>query len=54
MTAGALALDKDGLQGVSGLPAEPVLRRATTLLADLVKPSEKFDADDPEVADGWA
>ena len=42
------------MQGVSGLPAELVLRRATTLLADLIKPSGKFGADDPEVADGWA
>jgi hypothetical protein len=54
MTTGALALNTDGLQGVSGLPAEPVLRRATTLLADLIKPCGKFGADDPEEADGWA
>lgn len=65
MTA-ALALDTDGLQGMSDLPAEPVLRQAATFLTDLVKPGasdppEEFDADrvsgyfdDLEVADGWA
>jgi hypothetical protein len=55
MTA-TLALDTDGLQGISGLPAEPVLRQAATFLADLVKPGAsdppgEFDADR---VDGWA
>jgi len=65
MTA-ALTLDTDELQGISGLPAEPVLRQAATFLADLVKPGASdppgdFDADrvggyfdDLEEADGWA
>ncbi len=55
MTA-ALALDTDGLQKTSGIPAEPVLRQAATFLADLVKqgipcPPEALDTDE---ADGWA
>ena len=62
----ALALERDGLHGRSGLTAEPVLRQAATFLADLVKPGVsdppgKFDADrdvglfgDPEEADVWA
>lgn len=65
MTAG-LAVDTDGLQRISGLPTEPVLRQAVNLLADLVKPggSEtpgEFGADrvgvyfdELEEVDGWA
>jgi hypothetical protein len=65
MTA-TLALDTDGLQGISDLPAEPVLRQAATFLADLVKPGAsaspgEFDTDrvggyfdDLEEVDGWA
>jgi hypothetical protein len=64
--ASALALDTDGLQGISGLHVEPVLRQAATFLTDLVKPGAsdppgEFDADrvgsyfdDLEEVDGWA
>ena len=65
MTA-ALALDTDRLRRLSGLPAEPALRQAASLLTDLVKPGAsdppgEFDVDrvggyfdDLEGADGWA
>jgi hypothetical protein len=53
--AATLALDTDGLQGISGLHVEPVLRQAATFLTDLVKPGAsdppgEFDADRV----GWA
>ena len=62
----ALALDTDGLRGISGLPTEPALRQAATFLADLVKPGVpgppgEFDSykvggyfDDLEEANDWA
>ena len=65
MTA-AVTLNKERLQGTSGLPAEPALRWAATFLADLIKPGAsdppgEFDADrvggtfdDPEEANDWA
>ena len=65
MTA-ALALDRDRLGKLSGLPAEPALQQAANFLADLVKPDVPglpggFDADrvdgyldDLEEANDWA
>ena len=65
MTA-AVALDRDGLQKISGLATEPALRQAATFLADLMKqgvpgPPGDLDADkvggylgDLEEANGWA
>lgn len=62
----ALAPETDGLQGISGLPAKPVLRQAANFLADLVTPGAsdppgEYGADrvggyfdDLEKADGWA
>ncbi len=64
--AAALALDTDGLQKISGIPTEPVLRQAATFLADLMKHGvtdlpDTLDHDmavgyfdDLEEADGWA
>ncbi len=53
----ALALDRDRLGSLSGLPKGPALRQAATLLADLVKPGALVppgEFDDLVEADGWA